>query len=212
MEKIWPELSAILHPSDCPPPESWRRSYETKFALAKLLQPTSIFEIGVRAGYSALAFLRAVPTARYVGVDINGDQHGGFFGAIDHARRLLISFDAEIHEASSIDYAMTHEGSRQASFDLIHVDGDHSFDGCRFDLQLAHRIGYRHLLVDDYSGIQDVQSACDEFAEANDSSLVQIVIQDGHNGSILFTHDNGNIADSSERCDAMEARFTSTES
>ena len=40
---IWPKLSAVLHPADHPSPPSRCRWYETKFALATLLQPKTIF-------------------------------------------------------------------------------------------------------------------------------------------------------------------------
>lgn len=186
MTTIWPLLLEALHPRDCPPPDGWRTCYETKFALARLLKPRSILEIGVRAGYSALAFLTAVPDARYLGLDANTDTHGGFHGAIDHARRLLAPFEAEVREQTSAEFATTPAQS-VGPFDLIHVDGDHSLAGCTFDLALARRVGCRHLLVDDYTGIVDVRTACDRFAREHASEWTRVVLDDGHHGAVLFS-------------------------
>ena len=90
---IWPKLSAVFHPADHPSPPSWCQCYETKFALATLLQPKTIFEIGVRAGYSAFAFLHAIPAASYLGIDANGDQggHAHLFVLKNHGADPLVS-------------------------------------------------------------------------------------------------------------------------
>ena len=54
--------------------------YKMKWAIAKLLRPASILEMGVRYGYSARAFLDACPDAHYLGIDAGppaqGSQHG----------------------------------------------------------------------------------------------------------------------------------------
>jgi hypothetical protein len=46
--------------------EVWVPYYRTKWAIVPVLQPKTILEIGVRFGYSALAFLNACPRARYL--------------------------------------------------------------------------------------------------------------------------------------------------
>ena len=51
------------------PTEEALQYYEVKHAIAKRLQPKSICEIGVRAGYSAYAFLSAAPAAEFLGID-----------------------------------------------------------------------------------------------------------------------------------------------
>ena len=43
--------------------------YRTKWAIARTLLPGSILEVGAGSGYSAMAFLDACPTARYLGID-----------------------------------------------------------------------------------------------------------------------------------------------
>ncbi len=51
----------------------WRSYYRMKWAIAKVIQPKSILEIGVRYGYSAISFLSACPDAQYVGIDNDTD-------------------------------------------------------------------------------------------------------------------------------------------
>lgn len=188
MTSVWPVLLDALHPVDRPPPATWRSCYETKFALARLLQPRRMLEIGVRAGYSALVFLLAVPEASYLGIDANSETHGGFQGAIRHARRVLEPFHAEVREQSSAAYAETLPPVADATrFDLIHIDGDHSLSGCSFDLRLARRIGGRHLLVDDYGAISDVRAACDRFWNEFADEYTRLILDDSHNGAVLFT-------------------------
>jgi len=66
----------------------WVPYYKTKWAIARVLQPASILEIGVRYGYSAAAFLNACPGATYLGIDLDSDTFGGVKGAIQWARRI----------------------------------------------------------------------------------------------------------------------------
>ena len=51
--------------------------YEVKYNIAKEVNPKVIAEIGVRAGYSAWAFLSACPDAKYHGFDAENGTHGG---------------------------------------------------------------------------------------------------------------------------------------
>lgn len=184
---LWKRLEAQLHPQDRPAPAAWQRCYETKYALSRLLRPTSLLEIGVRAGYSAYCFLEACPNLRYLGIDNNSDTHGGFAGAIEHARGLLKPYAAEIVEQSSADFARCVE-HHNLNFDCVHVDGDHSAAGCCRDLRLAARCQPRVIVVDDYLGIAAVRDACDGFhRESGSQWCAPVVIEDGHHGLALIT-------------------------
>lgn len=185
--EFWPQLECRLHARDQPFPASWKLCYETKHALAALLKPYNILEIGVRAGYSAFSFLTVCPYARYLGVDNNSNTHGGFCGSIEHARLILQPFDVTILELPSGELAKHFEGYElPPAFDLVHVDGDHSMDGCYADLLLALQCHPRAILVDDYAAIPEVKKACDQFFGDNSEQFHQLKITDGHNGAILF--------------------------
>src|SRR5271163_2412703 len=69
--------------------EEWVPYYRTKWAIAAVLQPKRILEIGVRFGYSAMAFLDACPSASYLGIDINAEANGGCRDAVFWARQQL---------------------------------------------------------------------------------------------------------------------------
>lgn len=182
---IWNDLEVCLHPNDQPAPLTWRRCYETKYALARLLQPQSLLEIGVRTGYSAYGFCRACPGLRYRGLDRDGNTHGGFVGAIAHARRILSPFDAEVLAITSEAYAAQKSVD---PFEVVHVDGDHSFAGCYGDLELARRCRPRAIIVDDYLALPDVQRACDEFLAVHAREwLTPLVLDDGHNGVAVLS-------------------------
>jgi predicted O-methyltransferase YrrM len=123
----------------------WVSYYRTKWAIAKVLQPKSILEVGVRFGYSALAFLNASPSARYVGIDIDTSTFGGSVGAINWARKTCSQYNAEFLVADST--AMERFPGDQ--YDLIHIDGQQDGHGTMHDLVLASRQA-GHILVDGY--------------------------------------------------------------
>jgi predicted O-methyltransferase YrrM len=194
---FWAELKARFHPSDQFHPESWQHCYETKYSIAKLLRPASILEFGVRTGYSAFAFLSASPRARYLGIDINNDTHGGFSGAIDHARSILAPFEARIIETSSGDFIRKfaepcwhnagHRGVDQPTqFEIVHIDGDHTYEGCLSDLRGAELFQPRAIIVDDVMAIPAVHAACATFAFERQSKFIPMTVSDRHYGLMIF--------------------------
>jgi cephalosporin hydroxylase len=151
--------------------DTLRRIYQTKYQIARALQPSRIFEIGVRAGYAAAAFLAAMPTAHYVGIDKDDGSHGGVVGYLDHARAMLPGrypkAVVELHAWDSGDFSIMRRLSigYAQSFNLVHVDGEHTVAGCLRDLWLSCELvatrGY--LLVDDYDLLNEVHNAADQF-------------------------------------------------
>ncbi len=113
--------------------EEWVPYYRTKFAIAQVLAPRTILEIGVRYGYSAQAFLAAAPGARYLGLDSDSDTFGGSPGAIEWARARLAGRDAEVRVA---DTQRLHRLPGD-DWDLVHIDGQQDGDGTFHDLGLA---------------------------------------------------------------------------
>jgi hypothetical protein len=164
------DISPYLNPADPWPGQGEpmsiiQRLYSEKYNLASILRPNSILEIGVRCGYSAAAFLAACPTARYLGIDhgVPGDKHGGLDGALDFARQMLAekfpSAQARIEVADTQQMSALPGGS----VDLVYIDGDHSYSGCRHDLHLAAALRPRYVLVDDVTYLPLVRHAVEEF-------------------------------------------------
>src|ERR1700720_87566 len=113
--------------------EEWVPYYRLKFCIAKVLQPKSILEVGVRYGYSARTFLEASPSAKFVGVDLNCDSFGGETGALAWARKITAQYDVRYIVADSQQMKRFPDGI----YDLIHVDGQQDGLGTFHDLRRA---------------------------------------------------------------------------
>jgi|GEM_PF-3539141 len=161
----------------------YREQYQIKHDIALELNPKSILEIGVRAGYSAFAFLSACPTARYVGLDAENNKHGGQGGPwTPWAVEILKPYDARIEIGDT--QKMT-ELARFGGFELIHVDGDHTTAGCLHDLEMALEVLLPGgaILVDDYRYIGSVRKAVDAFAK---ESGMEMELRDSPRGEAIL--------------------------
>lgn len=136
----------------------WVSYYNVKWAIANVLKPTSILEIGVRFGYSAAAFLHGYPTAHYVGIDLDTDTYGGVKGAINWAKKITQPFAAEF----SITDTQSMNRLPGDIYDLVHVDGQQDGDGSLHDLELAIKQA-RYVLVDGYLWTRQNFMAVSEF-------------------------------------------------
>lgn len=161
----WVDLAARWWPGDryLKPNAKVHAWLQTKHDVATRLQPKVIGEIGVRAGYSAFAMLSACPNAVYIGID--PDDHRRYRtaepGAVDYAHKLLSVFSNVLISRNS-----SHDLRRLPAMDLLHVDGDHSYEGCTADLELARSSNVTWVLVDDYNN-EVVRSAVDAFVSSH---------------------------------------------
>ena len=157
------------------------------FELAGRLNPKRVCEIGVRAGYSAFTVLSANPDAHVLGIEANldhekEDAHGGQKGFYRHALQILEPFDFELLLVNSHDIKLL------PRFDLIYVDGDHSFNGCLSDLELVEK-STDQILVDDYESIAPVREACHEFLKTRPEFVAER-IENGLTGFLLLHREN----------------------
>jgi predicted O-methyltransferase YrrM len=146
----------------------YREYYRIKHDICKEFNPEVIVEIGVRAGYSALYFLQAVPKAKYHGFDADNGKHGGqgIKPYTPWAIKLLkkYGYDFEIH--SPID---TQEIEMMpVDADFFHIDGDHTTEGVYHDLDLCFNSCKSGgiLLIDDYDYIKEVRAGVDKWLKA----------------------------------------------
>jgi hypothetical protein len=183
-EQAWAEIQRRWLPDDpVRPSEEYAAQYRLKFDTAVGAKPMVIGEIGVRAGYSALAMLLASPYARYVGFEQNAGQFGGTVGITEKALpTVLKGFDAKVHYADTATLVQIDD-----EFDLFHVDGDHSYDGTMHDLELAWRCS-KYVLVDDYHFIKSTQAAVDHFIVTHRMvyPMCQALTDGGFRGSMLL--------------------------
>jgi hypothetical protein len=144
--------------------ESYYKYYWIKYLIALHLQPYSINEIGVRAGYSAISFLTACPEATYHGYDAYVNRDGGkdlSFGYKEYAEGLLKTISdktiIEIVDTQKCEFIFP-------DADLCHIDGDHTYNGAMNDLESCKRnCKIKIILVDDYDFISTVKQATDDF-------------------------------------------------
>lgn len=111
--------------------------YNAIWAVAVRHEPKSIFEIGVRGGYSAYALIIGSGAKSYIGCDVDDRKHyGGPW--LWWAEKVL----KELHKTHGVDWELLFKDSQAmtelpGTFDLIHVDGDHTFEGCLHDMELC---------------------------------------------------------------------------
>lgn len=188
-ELPWPTmLDRWLLDDTLRPSEEFRSQYAAKWMVARNIQPKTIAEIGVRAGYSALAMLLAAPKARYVGIEMDAGGFGGEVGITARALpTVLDGFDWTIRYADSREMNAFDFDDAGSIVDLFHIDGDHSYDGAWSDLMLAWPVS-RWILVDDYDFIRPVQAAVDHFAVVRRLCwpLIQTLSDGGFRGSALL--------------------------
>jgi predicted O-methyltransferase YrrM len=157
--------------------------YMLKYNIVKELKPSSILEIGVRFGYSAYAFLSACPGAQYIGIDNDLGEHGGISKLYPFlAKNVLSCFDDV-----TLIKADTQKEIIKIDADFIHVDGDHSEQGCYNDLiNFENRCNY--MLVDDFSHSVGVAKSVISFLNSRDYKIT--IYDDGYRGSILIYTNN----------------------
>lgn len=135
-------------------------------SLAKDLKATRVLEVGVRFGYSAVAFIYGNPITEYVGIDYDLYDPTSSNKSLENLDYLKLTqpvnftlFKKNTQELDDLAFL----GSK--TFDFIHVDGDHSFEGALTDLKNFWNVLALggHMLVDDSTFYGSVHSACIEF-------------------------------------------------
>lgn len=150
------EFTGILTERDKWRLEGWLPIYAALWRTIRELNPKRIVEIGTRAGYSAWTMMRACPDAIVQGFDMDCNEHGGYAGSHEHARRINPErFTLTIQDSHTID--------RLPQCDLCYVDGDHTGQGAYDDLLLCERSGVKTVLIDDIANLGEVRDAAKRF-------------------------------------------------
>lgn len=185
--KKWRQCDFDFRIFTCPEDElshhfdSWVPYYRLKYAIAQVLDPQTILEIGVRYGYSAAAFMNACPSATYTGIDLDVDTYGGTKGAIDWARKILPP------ERSNLIVADTQKMSRLPGghYDLIHVDGQQDEEAVYHDLEMALNQS-SHALVDGYLWTEKNFRGVNEFILHHKDLIEFYWVIPGYAGELLI--------------------------
>lgn len=177
----------VLHPQDTHPwdfrTQSFYDEYRAKYAIAKMIKPDTIIEIGVRFGYGANSFLSAYSDddfnrcLQYIGLDADEPSWGPYTGV---PRKWA---EARLRERFSTTIT-THKFNTQKGdvaelelprVDMVHIDADHSYEGALRDMETFWPFCKRVMVVDDYIEIADVKDAVETFCAAH-KDVVQLPV------------------------------------
>jgi len=144
----------------------FRSQYRIKSAICQQQNPKTILEIGVRAGYSALAFLTVCPNAKYVGIDFETYPQAKTF--TKWAKTLLQSFDVEIWKLNT----KTITSINLTDIDFCHIDGSHNTAYVLHDLDLCFEIlSETGLILLDDMIIEKVNTAIRAWIEEHEQEI-----------------------------------------
>jgi hypothetical protein len=165
--------TSIIYPQD--PTASAERInqykdyYKIKHDICKEVNPSTIAEIGVRAGYSSWTFMQACPSAKLYCIDANNGTHGGRGGEDGEykawAKKILSNYDFEYIDCDT----QKEQSLNLKDIDFFHVDGDHTVGGVMHDLDLAINCISKKgaILIDDIEYIEDVKIGVKSWLQKN---------------------------------------------
>lgn len=193
-DEVWSALVARWYPGDSfQPSDKVRAYYEVKWKVAQEVAATRVLEIGVRAGYSAWIFCHANPGVRYLGIDNGMCDYEAREEYLNHAESILQNRDAllwRIDTSSLRSFPWAPRGPGGQAWDLVHIDGHHSYEGCLHDLRAAAAVS-SNMLVDDYDTGADIQRACDTFLRGpveQECWSGRVIHDGGLAGNLLLTN------------------------
>ncbi len=147
-------------------------------------KPKSIMEIGIRFGYSAMALVygsqrAGIKDINLVGLDDEGYHQGSNQEAADHFLKLFPECNAKFYTINTVTNGFPEEIEDQ-TFDLIHVDGNHSVAGALKDMMNSWRILNKGglMIVDDCT-FWDVGLAIKEFEPNNLKETYEVMNERG---------------------------------
>ncbi|MCL4510928.1 MAG: methyltransferase domain-containing protein [Bacteroidetes bacterium] len=165
--------------------ESYYPIYET---IARSLQPQSVIEIGALQGFSLISMLKGgAAIAKLLWVDNEAYIEGSNLMCEQNIRWYLreIGRDrrtVDIHRYRS-RYDLLKLMQREQRYDLIHIDGEHTFEGKLQDLLICTQLKPQYLMLDDYNHLQEVRRAVQYWARSTGS---EYFIIDTYRGLAFF--------------------------
>jgi predicted O-methyltransferase YrrM len=134
------------------------------WAVARVLQPQSIGEIGVRLGYSLLSLIKGSEHKPQI---YGWDNESYIAGSLKVTREGLHAYGIEDVAFQRADSQQLNDLGIASRLDLFSVDGNHTQTGALHDLHLALPTlksgGY--ILLDDVTYVHDVCKAAWQFVE-----------------------------------------------
>ena len=119
---------------------AWQQHIPFAFAIMQMLRPQIFVELGTHKGDSYLSFCQAVaalnlPTKCYAVDTWRGDEHAGLYD--DSVFTELMGYHGRVYGGFSALLRSTFEEAvghfADASIDLLHIDGLHTYEAVRAD-------------------------------------------------------------------------------
>jgi len=143
-------------------PAGWGTTLEEKlflYSLVRMLDVYKVIEIGVRCGHSSCWLAEALrcnaPDARLYAVD-NWKSAPKKVAV----KRLLDCGLLKFTHVVSMDSLKFLQKQKPASAGLVFIDGDHSYEAAKADIEEALRVSRKAVLVHDADSIPSVRQAC----------------------------------------------------
>ena len=156
--------------------------YEYYYGISKYYQPETILEIGVRYGYSLGSMIIGSDNVKkVVGIDCDDYVSNSLNVAEENIKK---------HVTKNLDYIFLNIDSHTINkfdekYDLIHVDGDHTYDGKIKDLNLLKN-SCKVAIIDDYIHLPQVRDAANDWIEENSTIISKVYLLDSIRGSLII--------------------------
>lgn len=157
--------------------------------VARILEPKCLLEIGSLLGFSLIAMLKGARSLEEI-VWADNESY------IGHSNQLCyenLQFYMDIYEPVNRQIRLSKFKNRYdllplkhtTKVDLIHIDGDHAFEGKLQDLTLCYCLSPAYMMLDDYNNKSepDVRRAVDYWAA---SMHLDFFVIDTYHGLAFF--------------------------
>lgn len=151
-----------------------------KLAVAKVLQPRTILEVGVGWGISANAFFHGCPSAEFIGIDNATDGM--------HPSEVLRQCHGWALGSSDDFPSFSHpELFGNTPIDLIHIDGGHGLEQKARDIVKALEAEPEWILVDDVSNVMVAAGTFAGLYQAHACpDINMLMFEHSHTGNLLI--------------------------
>jgi hypothetical protein len=163
------------------------RAYNWYVAYGAIARPKTILEIGVRRGYSAISLIRGAmgSVMSYVGIDSEIDIPDSNATAVTLLKKHA-QCQIEVIKADTREFFP----SIPKSFDLVHVDGNHSTIGTASDVfNVAPLLHPASIIIIDDIDNSDVALGVDIVESALGPRVIRRDAGDFHQQALLFVSD-----------------------
>ena len=140
---------------EMPEGEMDRHCFATISDICQITTPNSILEIGFRRGNSALMWL-INSSATLMSLDID-----------DFSVKSVQLLESTFPDRFRYMQCDSRNFKSEETFDLIFIDGDHSFEGIEGDIKMSLQLNPKYLVLDDYFHGDHHQDMCKVISQFN---------------------------------------------